>query len=422
MNSFNFERASKPAKKRKRLAGLLAICATAGVIAISSTLAANLNLNTGHPVEFGQGVSQATACTGTDYLTVTANAGYVNGVGSTDFKLTSFSLSHIPNSCWGKTFLFQVHDVSGPAILINATSTSVSAIYEGPDSSSQDGSVTGATGENINGSYGTFTFSLTSPVALATNVAHLFVQSVDKDNWKLLYKVIDPRRNPSNYGIQYASGYGLGDHDAAANFLGKASQIRYRMELNFPGSPVQYADVKFTAPTSSNFSSAMLGSNGSWTATAQNLQIPAPYWGVSRSVSYVLQANVTNLSVQSNMPGVVNGSGFLGRLEIWPGNYTQGCSGLLDSLGRSGDCGSYDWDDSGNSDPGYGSFQVANISNNNGVSPHIIFAWNRWYDSVSDIGFGTDPMGNPDWTFDESNGQLLRGTPGASWNLQIFVK
>ena len=71
MNTFNFERTGKSAASKKRFPRLLAICAAAGVIAIGSTLAANLNLNTGHPVEFGQGVSQATACTGTDYLTVT---------------------------------------------------------------------------------------------------------------------------------------------------------------------------------------------------------------------------------------------------------------------------------------------------------------------------------------------------------------
>jgi len=421
VNSFNFERAGSSAAPRKRLSRLLVISITAGLLAVGSTLAANLNLNTGHPVEFGQGVSQATACTGTDYLTVTANTGYINSVGSTDFKLTSFTLDHIPSTCWGKTFIFQAHDVSGPAISINSADTSVSATYEGSDSSSQDGSVTGAMGDNTAGSYGTFTLSVTSPVALATNVAHVFVQSIDKNNWKLLYKVIDPHLN--GYSVQYTLGYGIGANDAAAHFSGKASQIRYRMELNIPGEPVRYADVKFNAPIVSNFSAAMQSFNGDWTPTAHNLQVPAPNWNQSGASSYVLQANVTNLSVQSNMPGIVNGSGFLGRLEIWPGNYSQNVSGLLDSGGRGGDSGSYDWDDAGmNNGPGYGSFQVANVSNENGVSPHIIFAWNRWYDSTSDIGFGTDPHGNPDWTFDESNGQLLRGTPGASWNLQIFVK
>jgi len=408
-------------KSRKPLKIILAACATVTVVILGTTFAANLNLNTGHSVEFGQGVSQATACTGTDYLTVTANTGYVNSVGSTDFKLTSFSLSHIPNSCWGKTFIFQAYGPSGPAISINATNTSASALYEGPNSSSQDGFVTVATGENTAGSYGSFTFSVTSPIALAINVAHLFVQSVDKNNWKLLYQVIDPKLSPYA-GIQYATGYGMGANDAAAHFSGKASQIRYRMELNIPGEPVQYADVKFNAPVASNFSSAMQNSNGNWAPTAHNLQIPAPGWNQSGASSYVLQANVTNLSVQSNMPGVVNGSGFLGRLEIWPGNYTGACSGLLDSLGHRGDCGSYDWDDSEYNGAGYGSFQVANISNNNEVSPHIIFAWNRWYDNYSDIGFGTDPSGSPDWTFDERNGKLLRETSGATWNLQIFVK
>ena len=44
---------SKAPRNHKNLKYILGIGALAGVIALGSTLAANINLNTGHPVEFG---------------------------------------------------------------------------------------------------------------------------------------------------------------------------------------------------------------------------------------------------------------------------------------------------------------------------------------------------------------------------------
>jgi hypothetical protein len=41
---------------------MIGIGAIAGVVALSSTLAASINLNDGAPVEFGQGIAQTTAC------------------------------------------------------------------------------------------------------------------------------------------------------------------------------------------------------------------------------------------------------------------------------------------------------------------------------------------------------------------------
>jgi hypothetical protein len=164
-------------KSRKSLKFILGVCATIIAVILGTTFAANINLNTGHPVEFGQGIAQTTACTGNDYLTVTANAGYVNGVGSKDFKLTSLSLTHIPNSCWEKSFLFQVYGTSGPVIVINSSDTSVSATYEGTNSYSSSGTISNATGENTPGSYGTLTLAIADPVALTTDISKLVVQS-----------------------------------------------------------------------------------------------------------------------------------------------------------------------------------------------------------------------------------------------------
>ena len=176
MTSFNFD-VQKPTSSRPGLKILLAIGLIAGIVSLSSTLASNININTGHAIEFGQGITQVTACTGTDYVIVTPTSTYINGVGSTEFSLNSFSLTHIPASCWGKSFLFQSYDLSGDLMQINATNTSASVTYQGPSSSSQDGAISAATGENTAGSYGTFTLTLTTPAALAINVSRIVVQS-----------------------------------------------------------------------------------------------------------------------------------------------------------------------------------------------------------------------------------------------------
>ena len=57
---------------------ILGIGALTGVIALGSTLAANINLNAGSTVEFGQGITQATACD--NDITVTPLASFINTI------------------------------------------------------------------------------------------------------------------------------------------------------------------------------------------------------------------------------------------------------------------------------------------------------------------------------------------------------
>ena len=58
---------------------ILGIGALAAVVAVASTLAANININSG-PVEFGQGVAQTTACD--DSITVTPRSQFINTANS----------------------------------------------------------------------------------------------------------------------------------------------------------------------------------------------------------------------------------------------------------------------------------------------------------------------------------------------------
>jgi hypothetical protein len=155
------------------LVGTLLVCF---ILLFSQTFAANTSLNSGANVEFGQGQQQTTNCTSNDYLTVTPQSGYLNGANSTTFTLTSFTLTHIPYTCWNKSFIFQAYDSSGALLEIDSTSNSISGTYLGADSFGS-GSITGTSGEQTPGVYGSLTISINSPVALTTNVYKVVVQS-----------------------------------------------------------------------------------------------------------------------------------------------------------------------------------------------------------------------------------------------------
>jgi hypothetical protein len=132
-------------------------------------------------VEFGQGIAQTTNCTVGDFLTVTPNSGYSNGGSSGSFDLTSFTLSHIPSTCWNKNFLFQAYDSGGNLLAIDNAATSLSATYQGA-STSGSGDITGALGEQTSdatsdGYYGAFTITIANPVATTTSVNRVVVQS-----------------------------------------------------------------------------------------------------------------------------------------------------------------------------------------------------------------------------------------------------
>jgi hypothetical protein len=84
---------------RKSLKLILGIGAIAGVVTLSSTLAASINLNDSGPVEFGQGVTQTTACD--DEITLTPYSTFVNAQGGGTFMGTSIVISGVDSSAGG---------------------------------------------------------------------------------------------------------------------------------------------------------------------------------------------------------------------------------------------------------------------------------------------------------------------------------
>ena len=137
-----------------------AIVILGAIVFFQGTLAGNISLNSGASLEFGQGVSQAIACSGSDNLTLTPYSTFTNaaGAGGTHY-FSSFTVSGIPTSCYGKDFTIRAYGntSSTPLALFNSTSTR--AVVHNDNGTFKLG--VGSTGAAISRSAGTFTFTFT---------------------------------------------------------------------------------------------------------------------------------------------------------------------------------------------------------------------------------------------------------------------
>jgi hypothetical protein len=104
MSLLDFQSSSPtPKGGKKSLKLVLGIGALAGVITLSSTLAASINLNGGDDVEFGQGVLTTTACDD-DGITLTPYSTFYNDSQDADFYFSSLEIAGVSDNCSGVTF------------------------------------------------------------------------------------------------------------------------------------------------------------------------------------------------------------------------------------------------------------------------------------------------------------------------------
>ncbi len=145
-----------------------------GTYFVQTTLASNISINSGQ-IEFGQGATVTTACTGSSTLTVTPSASFVNASGSGSHYFSSFTVSNIPNTCYGVDFTIKAYGNSGnaPLSIFNTNSTNA-VIY---DNGGTFIAGAGGTGLTVSSSSGSFTATFASPVALATAVFKLTLES-----------------------------------------------------------------------------------------------------------------------------------------------------------------------------------------------------------------------------------------------------
>jgi len=179
MNEYYYDDpVEEPVVKRKKPTAIFgsAVLLFAGGLFLNTTLAANINISTGGKVEFGQGISVTTACSGSSTLTVTPNSSFVNASGSGAFYFNSVTVSGIPSSCNGVDFQISAFDsTTSTALPIFGTNKTVASVWNN-GGSYQGGK--GWLGSNITSGSGTFTISFTTPAALASTVERLTLQSV----------------------------------------------------------------------------------------------------------------------------------------------------------------------------------------------------------------------------------------------------
>lgn len=225
---------------------------------------------------------------------------------------------------------------------------------------------------------------------LAIVASSLFsVQPAKATTWTLIYQTTNTQRNASEYAI-YSAGYERNGAAQIAATNQSFSQVRWRMEMTISGT-LYYVDAYFDK----------------WSgATLADLQFP------DYANSLNLQKNVSNLVVTSNYSTVKNGSYPLGRVEIWPYNYSQTSTGLA----PTGSSAVFDYDDTpavGTS--GHGTFQLHNLTDT-----QTVLAWNRSrYNDTAELGFGpcligSTPCGNTDWT-------LQTGLTQTAFKFQVYI-
>jgi hypothetical protein len=109
MSLLNFHDNSSNLKgEKKTLKLLFGIGALVGVIALGSTLAASINLNSNGPVEFGQGIAQTVACD-SDGITLTPYSTFNNDSQNSDFYFSSLEVANVSSNCSGVTFKLRAY-------------------------------------------------------------------------------------------------------------------------------------------------------------------------------------------------------------------------------------------------------------------------------------------------------------------------
>ena len=148
--------------------------------AIKNVWAANVALNSGIPIEFGQGVSTTAACSGNNSITVKPQNSFVNVSGSGDFYFSGIQASEIPEGCVGKLLSFKAYTSSGSSALaiFGGSSTIFEITPTGTTFTTLNSGVTlsalSATG---------FTVEFDTPIQLASTVIKLTLESAIDANY-----------------------------------------------------------------------------------------------------------------------------------------------------------------------------------------------------------------------------------------------
>jgi len=113
--------------KKKAIKQFFGIGILAGLVALGTTFAASINLNSGTSVEFGQGVVATTACDDNGII-ITPQATFFNNGDDSEFLFTMLTLTDISTNCNGKAFTIKAYK-NGQSSALNLYETN-SVIYD----------------------------------------------------------------------------------------------------------------------------------------------------------------------------------------------------------------------------------------------------------------------------------------------------
>ncbi len=205
----------------------------------------------------------------------------------------------------------------------------------------------------------------------------------EASSYNLVYSLDLP--NSAAYGANIV-GYSTDNHLLYGNTF---RRVAYYAELQTPNGQLTYLWVSMDA----------------FTNDTERLGVPTSASGA------VYQRVVTGLTIRSNDPNIITGTGLAGNLEFWPSNYDAvnsanitNASGTLFDFGDRPTAGTY------------GCMQIHNYA-----ASQTLFTFSDWGSTTGttpDIGIGNCP--NPkqngiDWTFSVNAGMYTIKT------LQVFV-
>jgi hypothetical protein len=176
---FTFEETKRPSfwkKNQNKFAVLSALSLIIATVLFKTTFAANISLNSGSNVEYGQGIAQAVACSGATSITIAPTNAFTNSSNGGSFALSGFTVSNIPSGCSGFDFTITVYDNSSntPLSIYGGTSNSV-LVWDNLSNYVIPTSQTGLT--ITNNSTSSFTISFATPVASAGSTYKFGIQS-----------------------------------------------------------------------------------------------------------------------------------------------------------------------------------------------------------------------------------------------------
>jgi hypothetical protein len=168
-----FEEVAKKNRIQK-IFGAITILIAASIF-VNTTLAANVSLNNGPTVEFGQGIQQTTACSGNTALTLTPLSSFSNSAGGGSYSLASIKVTNIPDSCFGSDFTLNVYGETSTSPLAIFNTSSTDAVIYNNAGNFQAGS--GSTGMTVASSSGEFTATFVVPAATTASKLRITIQS-----------------------------------------------------------------------------------------------------------------------------------------------------------------------------------------------------------------------------------------------------